>query len=131
MRSKAEISPRNEYLIEENQRANASPSVAEAFPMVTAMAVDLSYFDSERPERTSQIKYRYNLEHAKSVWRVDCQNSECVGGDFDLSDILAEAVADRRAEVTGRLLCQGWRTRTLIGSARCGKIIEYHLTLEF
>ena len=36
-----------------------------------------------------------DLEHAKSVFRFDCLNQECVGGGFDLSDLLAQAVAKR------------------------------------
>ena len=50
-----------------------------------------------------------NLKHAKSVFRFDCQNKECIRGDFDLSDVLAEAIAAQRTTAIGELRCKGWR----------------------
>ena len=131
MRSKPEISPRQEYLLQENRRVESSPLLAERFPSLKSMTVDLAYYDTDRPERTSQIKYTFNLERAKSVFRLDCQNPDCVGGDFDLSDVLAEAVMERRTEVTGELSCQGWRNKNTIGSHPCGKVIRFNLTLGY
>ena len=40
------------------------------------------------------------LANAKSVFRIDCPNSGCIGGDFDLTEELAKAVAEHRTTVT-------------------------------
>ena len=117
--------------MEENLRVKASPSLAETFPGLKSLTVDLGYYDAEGRARNSQIKYTVNLEHAKSVFRVGCQNHECVRGDFDLSNALTEAVSAGRKTVSGELCCQGWRSRTTINAVACGKILRYTFTLGY
>lgn len=124
-------SPRGEYLQQENLRVLASPSIAEKFPALKAMTVDLGYYNSEGIARSSQIKYTVNLEHAKSVFRVGCHNQECVRGDFDLSEALAQAVAARDTSVSGEICCQGWRGRATVDTVPCGNILRYKLTLNY
>lgn len=124
-------SPRNEYLLEENARVEASPSLAQQFPDLKSLTVDLGYYDSEGRLRSSQIKYAVNLTHAKSVFRVGCQNPECVRGDFDLTNALAEAVNAGSTSVSSELRCHGWRSRTTIHSVECGKILRYKITLGY
>jgi hypothetical protein len=86
------FSPRAEYRQQENQRANDSANLAERFRDLKSLTVDLAHFAPERLTKTSEIKYTVNLAHAKSVFRFNCTNDECVGGDFDLSAALANAV---------------------------------------
>lgn len=124
-------SPRHEYLLEENARAEASPSLAHQFPNLKSLTVDLGYYDSEGRLRSSQIKYAVNLTHAKSVFRVSCQNPECVRGDFDLTHALAEAVGAGSTSVSSELRCHGWRSRTTIDSVQCGKILRYKISLGY
>ena len=124
-------SPRSEYLQQENLRVLASPSIAEKFPGLKAMTVDLGYYNAENLARSSQIKYTVNLTHAKSVFRVGCHNQECVRGDFDLSDALAQAVEARDTSVSGEICCQGWRGRATVDTIPCGNILRYKLTLDY
>ena len=95
------------------------------------MTVDFGYFSPEGVTQNRQIKYTVNPEHAKSVFRLDCINSECVGGDFDLSEALAQAVAARQATVTGEMCCQGWLSKTTIDRTHCHNILRYKLSLEY
>jgi hypothetical protein len=124
-------SPRNEYLQQENQRVQASPTLAEKFPTLKSMTVDLAYYDSEGLIRSSQIKYTVNLEHARSVFRVGCHNHECVRGDYDLSAVVAESVAARRTIVNNEVCCQGWSSRATIDTVHCHNILRYRLTLGY
>jgi hypothetical protein len=73
----------------------------------------------------------FNLAHAKSLFRFDCPNNECVGGNFDLTAELSRAVAERRESATGEARCEGWQSRTTIGRVQCGHILRYKLSLEF
>lgn len=124
-------SPRGEYLQQENLRVLESSTMAEKFAALKSLTVDLGHYDPEGKSRNSQIKYTVNLAHAKSVFRVACHNHECVRGDFDLSEVLAEAVAARRKLVTGELRCQGWRSKTAIDSLPCHNILRYTMTLGY
>ncbi len=56
---------------------------------------------------------------------------ECVGGDFDLSQALAQAVADRRKEVAGELRCQGTRKRGDREREPCETLLRYRLGLSY
>jgi len=124
-------SPRGEYLQQENLRVLESVSLAAKFSALKSLTVDLGHFDPEGRSRHSQIKYTVNLEHAKSVFRVACHNHECVRGDFDLSEVLVEAVGARRKVVTGELCCQGWRSKTAIDTLPCRNILRYTITLGY
>jgi hypothetical protein len=109
----------------------ASQSLGEKFPELKSVTMDLGYFDDEGIVRNSQIKYTINLNHAKSLFRVGCQNHECVRGDFDLSDALTRAILAQQTTVSGEICCEGWRSRATIDTVPCGNILRYTLTLGY
>src|SRR5213592_1787748 len=94
---------RAEYRQQEQQRIKDSASLADKFPLLKSLTLDLTYYDPEGVTKNGQIKYMVNLNNAKSVFRFDCLNLECVRGDFDLSEKLAKAVATRRTTATGKM----------------------------
>lgn len=123
--------PRSEYLLLEKQRVQDAPTLAATFRDLKSLTVDLGYYDSEGLHRGSQIKYTVNIQHEKAVFRIACHNHECVRGDFDLSNALAEAVTTRRETVSSEIRCQGWRSRATIDTVPCHNILRYKLTLEY
>ena len=125
------INPRAEYRQQENQRINDSATLAEEFQELKSLTVCLAHFAPEGSRALSEMKCTFNLNRARSLFRFDCPNPECVGGDFDLSAELASAVASRRTAATGEMCCQGWRSRTTIGQVRCNNILRYTLTAEY
>jgi hypothetical protein len=125
------LGARAEYRKREEQRINDSASLADRFRKLKSLTVQLAFFSSEGVNRSSQIKYKVNLDNAKSAFSFCCPNNECVGGDLDLSNELAKAVAGRRREVTGELTCQGWRNRTTIDTVRCHNILRFRFNLTY
>ena len=123
--------PRTQYLHQQKLRVEASPALALQFKTLKSLTVDLGFYNPEGQTRSSQIKYKVNLEHARSVFRFACLNHECVCGDFDLSEVLATAVAAKRKTVIGEMHCPGWRSRSLIESQTCNNLLRYKLTLAF
>jgi hypothetical protein len=123
--------PRSEYRMQESQRVKNSPVLAEKFPKLKSLTVNLEYYGPENLSKISQIKYSVNLSNARSVFRFNCPNTECISGDFDLSDQLAKAVAGRRATVEGEMKCHGWRSKTTIDTVHCHNVLRYKLTLAF
>ena len=106
-------------------------SLSEKFRELKSLTVEYGYLNPQRISRNSQIKYTVNPDHAKSVFRLDCPNHECVGGDFDLSEDLARAVAEHRTSVTGKSCCQGWLSKTTIGRIHCNNVLKYTLGLGY
>ena len=131
MMSRNRFTPRADYRQQESQRIEASASLAEKYHALKSLTVEFSHFSSEGLSRNSQIKYTVNPNHAKSVFRLDCLNMECVRGDFDLSEALAKAVAAREPVVTGEMACQGWLRKNTIDEIHCHNILRYKLSLEF
>jgi hypothetical protein len=125
------IGPRAEYRRRENQRALDSDTLADRFPQLKSLTVDLAYFSAESTGQNNAIRYTVNLANARSVFRFDCPNSECVGGDFDLSDDLTKAYAARRRTAVGERCCQGWRSKASVGTFRCQNILRYTLSLGY
>ncbi|MBI2927282.1 MAG: hypothetical protein HYY24_16430 [Verrucomicrobia bacterium] len=125
------FSPRADYRLQESQRTKESASLSEKFRELKALTVELAYFSPEGVSRNSQIKYTVNPDHAKSVFRFDCANDECVGGDFDLSETLARAVSARQTTASGEMCCQGWLSKTTIDQVHCHNILRYKLTLGY
>jgi hypothetical protein len=103
--------PRAEYRLRQSLKVQESVSLAEKFPRLKGLTVNLAYFDSEGVNKNSEMKYKVNVNHAKSMFCFVCQSGECVGGDFDLSDALAQAVTAKRKLAIGELRCQGYRKR--------------------
>lgn len=124
-------SPRAAYRHEQGQRVLASPSLAATYPKLRTLTVDLELFDPQGLSRSSQVKYSVNLDHAKALFRFACQNHDCVAGDFDLSEVLATAVAARETMVVGELCCEGWRNRATIGSLKCRNLLRYKLAIRY
>lgn len=119
------------YRQEEDQRVKASVSLAEKFKALKSLKVDLTYLSPDGDAKTSEIKYMVNLQNAKSVFRFNCPNHECIRGDFELTKELAAAVAARRKTVAGEMVCQGWRSRTTIDTVHCHNVLRYKLTLTY
>jgi len=123
--------PRVEYRLRQNQLVKDSISLGEQFPKLKALTVELAYFDSEGLTKSSEMKYKVNVQHAKSMFCFVCQSGECIGGDFDLSDALAKAVTGRRKLATGEMRCQGSRKKANHDIVPCQTLLRYKLSLGY
>ena len=123
--------PRAEYRLREIQRVNESASLAVKFPKLKSLKVDLSYFEPDGLTKTGELRYKVNVEHAKSVFSFVCQSGECLAGDFDISDAITAAVAKRRKTVEGEVRCQGSRVRPKEEKRPCRNLLRFKLTLGY
>ena len=131
MISQRKTNPRAEYRLREMERVNSSVSLAEKFPRLASLKVDLAYFDPDGLTRTGELKYDVNIEYAKSVFAFGCQSRECLAGNFDLSDAVTEAVTHRRTIAEGEIRCQGTRERPKEGKRPCHNLLRYKLVLRY
>ena len=131
MHTPTKTNPRAEFRRHQIQRANDSVSLAEKFPELKSLRVDLIYFHSDGLTRTGELRYKVNVRFAKSVFSFVCPCNECVGGDFDLSSAVAEAVGKRRTTGEGEIRCEGWRTKPKHEKTPCRNLIHYKLILGY
>jgi hypothetical protein len=124
--------PRAEYRLLQTQRIDASDSLAQKFPKLKSLTVDLEYFDANGLTRTGNMSFKPNLEKAKSLVCFNCPSGECVQGDYDLSEELSRAVSARHTVVTGEMRCQGVRhKKEKKEQVPCRNLLRYKLRLAF
>jgi hypothetical protein len=124
-------SPRAEYREQQHLRAKHQPTIADRFAELSALTAEFAYRNPDGTSRNREVKFTVNIHHASSLFRIDCLNPDCVQGDYDLSDVLRQAVTSRQRTVTGELCCEGWQDRFSIDHTRCHQRIRFTLTLEF
>ena len=108
-----------------------SVSLSEKYRELKSLTAEFAHFKPGGIAKSREIKFTLHPEHAKAVFRVDCANQECVGGDFDLSEALAEAVARRLTTATGEMCCQGWASESKIDRVHCHGVLRYKLALGY
>jgi len=123
--------PRQEYRLKQREQIEASPLMTKEFPQLKTLKVSLEYFDSTGVTRHGQMKCKLNVEFAKSALWFACPGAECMGGDFDLSEPLAQAVAAREKVVEGELRCRGTRKRGNRETVPCHTLLRYKFNLKY
>ncbi len=122
---------RQEYRLKQREQIEASPLLAERFPQLKSLRVMLEYFDATGVTKNGGMKCKVNVAHARSVLWFACPGVECTGGDFDLSEALAKAVAKRQKVVAGELRCPGSRKRGDRERVACATLLRYKLNLTY
>ncbi len=114
------------------EQVNASAPLREKFPRLKSLKAEVEYYDSSGAMRLGGMNINANVEHAKSLFCFNCNQGDCVGGDFDLSGTLGTAIAGKKKVVSGELRCQGIRhnkERKL--QTPCQSILRYTLKLAY
>ncbi len=96
-----------------------------------SLTVNIRYLDSDSPDNSHPLKFAVNIQHAKSVLRFHCPNTECIRGDFDLTGELAKAVKRHCTTVTGEMPCPGWLSKNTIGTLHCRNVLQYTLRMGY
>jgi hypothetical protein len=122
---------REEYRLKQREQIEASPLMASRFPGLKRLTVALEYYDASGTTQQGGMKCKLNVEQARSVLWFTCPAVDCLGGDFDLSGALANAVAGRRKVATGELRCQGARKRGDRERVPCQALLRYKLQLIY
>jgi len=122
---------RTEHRRQQALRISDSPVLADQFRELTSLIAELTYSDTEREHKKSQITYRVNLAKAHTIFSFACPNEACVGGDFDLSGALATAIDAHQSWTMGELPCQGRCVPPLGANTPCPCVLSYRLALEF
>lgn len=128
-RQKAEV--RKAYRRKAFERAEKSLSLAMAYPQLKTLSVDLLYFDHEIVSFGHGLRYRANLEAAKSMLQFTCPSTLCHRGGFDLSNELSCAMAERRKALDGEVHCHGSRDQESGKTVPCESILHFKMILTF
>lgn len=129
---KPKADPRGDYRREQNERVNATPSLAEKFPKLKSLTVTLEHFDKLGLRRESSLKLTPVLDKTKSELWVNCPCRECAGGDYDLSGELERAISAKRKMAVGELRCQGTvNDKVKRETGPCQHLLRFELRLTY
>ena len=91
------------------EQRHAAGSVATNFPEVANIGMNMTYNQSG----TTSIRRTFNFTPASDAFFVvNCLRKDCVDGGFDLTQVIAAMVKNRRAEGKGSLSCKGTDSST-------------------
>jgi hypothetical protein len=113
------------------EQTERSASLAIKYPRLKTLTVDLLYFDREIVSWGHGLRYRANLETAKSMLQFLCPSGLCHGGGFDVSEALRSAVAEHRKSVDGQVHCHGSRDQETGRTVRCESVLHFKMSLSF
>jgi hypothetical protein len=124
------VGARAEYRRREFERISGSPTLAQKFPRLKSLRVMLEYCDPDGVTASGRMKYTVNIQHAKSVFCFNCTNGECVGGDYDLTIKLSDAILALQTNVDGEIHCPGTR-HSKKDHVPCQNLLRYNLRLAY
>ena len=124
--------PRVEYRLRRAEQINESATLSQAYPGLKTLQVNAEFFDSTGAIRTGGMKYKFNLDHGKSLFCFNCVHDNCVGGDYDLTNELTKAISGKLKMVEGETRCAGTRhNQARKQISPCQGILRYKLTLGY
>ena len=125
------IGPRAEYRIKQGKRVLASPTLATKYRKLKALTISVGYYEPTGKTPQRQLTYDVNIGFAKAVFRLACSNGDCVRGDHELTEELAQAIGKRNEIAEGELLCPGWLSKDTIKKTKCNHVMRYRLKLAY
>lgn len=92
--------------------------VCDRYPDIGSLAFNLSMRSPDN-EVEPTLNGRSFGPNARASFSFKCKNVECVGGGFDLQEVVDQMVAGKQSETSGRRVCQGWESAQLVNQRRC------------
>jgi hypothetical protein len=113
------------------ERVEKSATMVISYPKLKTLAVDLLYFDRGIVSWGHGLRYRANLETAKSMLYFNCPSPLCKDGGFDLTENLGSAVAQHQKAILGTLRCPGFRDEETGKPVPCEAVLHFKVSLTF
>lgn len=108
----------------------SAPTVAQAFPNVQHLAVNLSVRGPDHEIEPTMNGRSFGPESI-ACFDFRCKNIECVEGGFSIQDEITDAIKTNQADLTGRQVCQGWRNKERVGQHRCYFELNYKINIKY
>jgi hypothetical protein len=100
---------RMERMQETMQQRREAGSVAAHFPEVATIVMHMTY--NQRGSKSIIRTFNFTPT-SYAFFIVNCLRQDCVGGGFDLTDVISAMIRNRRVETKGTLSCKGTDSST-------------------
>ncbi len=112
-----------------NQMFLKSPTLGEQYPNVKSISLSVTYLDPDDGKTIKETR-NWNLD-SKAYFVIDCPYRECVGGGFDISKLVVDAINQGEAESTGELTCQGWQDKERVNKHSCLLKGKFKISIQY
>ncbi|MEW6068797.1 MAG: hypothetical protein AB1610_10970 [Nitrospirota bacterium] len=86
------------------QQRHEAGSVATHFPEVASIVMNMTY--NQRGTKSILRTFKFT-PNSYAFFIVNCLRQDCVGGGFDLTQVITAMIRNRKAEAKGALICKG------------------------
>lgn len=104
--------------------------IKDQYPNVKEINFELKYHDSDNMVDDSEKTLSWGPKNY-AYFEFDCPYWECVDGGFDLSNEIINMLKEKKAQITGKKLCQGWQDRERVGQHRCWCELTYQISTNY
>lgn len=112
---------------EQRQRTyQAVPTVAEQFPTLDELAVEMRFLDPEGKVHPSPSR-RLFAPSMQAFFDFQCPMRECSGGGYNMTTIVPRALTGKNPVTTGKMQCKGQRQRVGTGNSPCLLELTYEV----
>lgn len=122
------------YMMRRCMLENAASYIGDQYKDLENVKVHVQItFRSAVLPSPSTTQYCRTLDPSNKLYLYyECNNPDCTGYGFDLTDVLRDALNSRQC-VEGRMSCSGKEDWKYIDSAgcRCDTVLEYRIEPEF
>jgi len=115
-------SRKNVARAERLQRRVDAGFVAKQFPEVASIVISMMY--NQKGIQKSLPRTVNFFPSSYAIFKVDCLNSGCVDGGFDLTQVIAAMIRNRRETAKGDLSCEG-------GTSPDHSAIVYEVAIQY
>jgi hypothetical protein len=84
------------------QQRREAGSVATHFPEVASIVMNMKY--NQKGAKSILRTFNFTPD-SYAFFIVNCLRQDCVGGGFDLTQVITAMIGNRKAEVKGELSC--------------------------
>ena len=105
---------------ERRQREDEAPRLRDEVWHLDELSIEISEFRFGGTLLAARYTRRIVIDHAPALFEIPCSEDRCIGGGFDLTHDVMQALRSRSARFEGEDVCGGQ-----VGSGPCGRVLRY------
>ncbi len=109
--------------VERQQQRIDAGFVSTHYPQIESIVINMMY--NQRGLQKALPRVVNFFPGSCALFRIDCLNKECVGGGFDLSQVITGMIRNHKEASKGKLSCEGE------GPSPDHSVIDYEVNIKY
>lgn len=114
----------------EQMKYQMAGKLGERYPKLRMLSFEFKYHDPDGMVQDSTQRMAWGPDQ-QALFEFKCPYWECVSGGHDLGAPIRAMLQDSKAELSGKLACQGWQDQERVGKHRCWCELTYTIKAEY